>query len=154
MKAALEVLAAIYARLKGDVAVLHAARANLLLPVDLVHVATGTVIEVDGPEHFTSFRRTTLDLYPAGVAARLRPAEYAALCERLAPRSDRCRAGCRRRASGSAACCASAPTTTRCATSAFPAMGHPPVVRIAAEDGDGAAAYARAPRARCGRSAG
>jgi hypothetical protein len=45
--AALEVLAAICARLKGDVSVLHAARENLLLPVDLVHPPTGTVIEVD-----------------------------------------------------------------------------------------------------------
>jgi hypothetical protein len=25
----------------------------------------------------------------------------------------------------------------------FPAMGHPPVLRVAAEDGDGAAAYGR-----------
>ena len=37
--AALEQLAAIYARLKGDVSVLHAARENLLLPVELVHDA-------------------------------------------------------------------------------------------------------------------
>ena len=35
--AALAVLAAIYARLKGDVSVLHASRENLLLPLDLVH---------------------------------------------------------------------------------------------------------------------
>ena len=41
MIAALEVLAAIFARLKGDVSVLHAARENLLLPVDLVHAADG-----------------------------------------------------------------------------------------------------------------
>src|SRR6476646_5591089 len=80
VKAALEVLAAIYARLKGDVAVLHAARANLLLPADLVHVATGTVVEVDGPEHFTSFRRTTLALYPAGMPLGFDAATYAALC--------------------------------------------------------------------------
>ena len=45
--AALERLAAIYARLNGDVSVLHASRENLLLPVDLVHEPTGTVIEVD-----------------------------------------------------------------------------------------------------------
>ena len=32
VKAALEPLAAIYARLKGDVSVLHASRENLLLP--------------------------------------------------------------------------------------------------------------------------
>src|SRR6202042_1585681 len=45
--AALEQLAAIYARLHGDVSVLHASRENLLLPVELVHSPTGTVIEVD-----------------------------------------------------------------------------------------------------------
>ena len=47
VKAALEPLAAIYARLNGDVSFLHAARENLLLAVDLVHEPTGTVIEVD-----------------------------------------------------------------------------------------------------------
>ena len=47
MTAALAQLAAIYARLKGDVSVLFAARENLLLPVDLVHGPSGTVIAVD-----------------------------------------------------------------------------------------------------------
>ena len=64
VKAALEVLAAIYARLKGDVTVLHAARENLLLPVDLYHAPSGTVIELDDAAHFTSFRLAALDLYP------------------------------------------------------------------------------------------
>ena len=41
VKAALGPLAAIYARLKGDVSVLHASRENLLLAVDLVHEPTG-----------------------------------------------------------------------------------------------------------------
>ena len=40
VKAALGVLAAIYARLGGDVSVLRASRENLLLPVDLVHAPT------------------------------------------------------------------------------------------------------------------
>src|ERR1039457_4020598 len=66
--AALELLGAIYARLKGDVSVLYASRENLLLPVDLVHGPTGTVIEVDGSEHFTSFRLGALELSPADVA--------------------------------------------------------------------------------------
>jgi len=90
--AAVEQLVAIYARLKGDISVLYAARENLLLPVDLVHEPTGTLIEVDESPHFTSFRLAALELYPADVA------------------------------------------------------GHPPLVRIAAVDGDGAAAY-RARRA-------
>ncbi len=45
--AALEVLGRIFARLNGDLSVLHAARENLLLPLQLVHRPTGTVIEVD-----------------------------------------------------------------------------------------------------------
>src|ERR1039457_3529754 len=66
--AALVLLGAIYARLKGDVPVLYASRENLLRHVDLVHGPTGTVIEVDEAPHFTSFRRTTLELYPPDVA--------------------------------------------------------------------------------------
>jgi len=66
--AALELLGPIYLRLKGDLSVLRASRENLLLPVDLVHAPTGTVIQVDGSEHFTSFRLGTLELYPADVA--------------------------------------------------------------------------------------
>ncbi len=60
MTAALAVLAEICAGLRGDVSVLHAARANLLLAIDLVHRPTGTIVEVDGPEHSTSFRLAAL----------------------------------------------------------------------------------------------
>ena len=67
---AVEQLHAIYARLNGDVSVLHAARENLLLPVDLVHEATGTVVEVDESAHFTSFRLAALDLYRAEAPLR------------------------------------------------------------------------------------
>ena len=65
--AALEQLGAIYGRLKGDISVLYASRENLLLPVELVHEPTGTVIEVDESSHFTSFRLAALELYPADV---------------------------------------------------------------------------------------
>src|SRR6185437_10575416 len=61
--AALAQLQAIYARLKGDVSVLYAARENLLLPVELMHAPTGTVVEVDEAAHFTSFRLAALELY-------------------------------------------------------------------------------------------
>ncbi len=70
--AALAQLAAIYARLKGDVSVLFAARENLLLPVDLVHGPTGTVIAVDELPHFSSFRLTSLELYAARRSAGVR----------------------------------------------------------------------------------
>lgn len=83
--AALEPLAAILARLKGDVAVLHASRENLLLPVDLVHAPTGTLIEVDGPEHFTSPRLTALGMYPAGAALGFDRDAHADLCREVGP---------------------------------------------------------------------
>ena len=146
--AALELLAAIYARLKGDVSVLYASRENLLLPVDLVHEPTGTVIEVDEPRalHARS-GLTALELYPADAAVGFDLDEHKELCRDVVRRRPTAsRAACRPRASASAACSASGPTTTRSSTSATPAMGHPPVVRIAAVDGDGAAAY-RAHRA-------
>ena len=54
VSAALEVLAAVFASLKGDVSVLRAARETLLLAVDLVHRPTGTVISVDDSSHFTT----------------------------------------------------------------------------------------------------
>src|SRR6476646_11629558 len=58
--AALAVLERICSRLRGDVTVLAASRENRLLPVDLVHAVTGTVVEVDGAEHFTSARLQAL----------------------------------------------------------------------------------------------
>jgi hypothetical protein len=86
--AALEQLAAIYARLKGDVTVLHAARENLLLPVELFHPRTGTVVEIDEAAHFTSFRLTALDLYRADAPLGFDLDEHRALCREWAARSD------------------------------------------------------------------
>jgi hypothetical protein len=80
--AALEILAAIYARLGGDESVLHAARANLFLPVEHFDAASGTVVCIDGPEHYTSFRLTALSLYSDDEEQKER-------CRRLAPTSDR-----------------------------------------------------------------
>jgi hypothetical protein len=143
VQAALEVLQAIYVRLKGDVTVLHAARANLLLPVDLLDVATGTVIEVDGPEHFTSFRRSTLDLYPAGAPLAFDLTAFRELCDRLAPTSDGLARGLPAKGFGFGGVQRQRAYHDALRDLGFPAMGHPPVLRIAAEDGDGAAAYAR-----------
>jgi hypothetical protein len=80
--AALEKLSAIYARLGGDESVLHAARANLFLPVEHFHAPSRTVVCIDGPEHYTSFRLTALSLYSDDE-------EQMELCRRHAPSSDR-----------------------------------------------------------------
>jgi hypothetical protein len=143
VKAALERLAAICTRLGGDVSMLEAAREKLLLPVDLVHPPTGTVIEVDGPEHFTSYRLLALDLYPPDAGVAFDVAEHRELCRRLAPSSDRLARGLAAKAFGFGGVQRERAYHDALRDLATPAMGHPPLIRIAATDGDGAAAYAR-----------
>ena len=143
VKAALEPLGAIYARLKGDVSVLHASRENLLLAVDLVHEPTGTVIEVDDAAHFTSFRGTALELYPADARLGFDLAEHEELCRAWCARTDGLARGLAAKGFGFGGMQRERAYHDALRDLAVPAMGHPPVVRIAALDGDGAAAYAR-----------
>jgi hypothetical protein len=141
--AALEQLAAIYARLKGDVAVLHAARENLLLPVELFHAPTGTVVEVDEAAHFTSFRLSALDLYRPDAPVDFDLDEHRALCRAWAARTDGVERGLAAKGFGFGGRQRERAYHDALRDLATPAMGHPPVIRIAAVDGDGAAAYAR-----------
>ena len=141
--AAVEVLAAICARLRGDVAVLAASRENLLLPVDLVHAPTGTIVEVDGAEHFTSARLAALDLYPADAHVAFDVEEHRGLCRTLAPRTDALQRGLAAKAFGFGGISRERAYHDALRDLAAPAMGLPPLVRIPAVDGDGGAAYAR-----------
>ena len=141
--AALEQLQAIYARLKGDVSVLHAARENLLLPVELVHLPTGTVVEVDDAAHFTSFRLAALELYRPDAALGFDVGEHAALCREWCARTDGLDRGLAAKGFGFGGRQRERAYHDAPRAHAVPAMGHPPVLRIAAVDGDGAAAYAR-----------
>jgi len=141
--AALETLAAIYARLKGDVSVLYAARENLLLPVELVHEPTGTVIEVDESAHFTSLRLTALELYPDDVAVGFDLDEYKELCRTWCSTTDGLARGLAAKGFGFGGVQRERAYHDALFDLAVPAMGHPPVIRIAAVDDDGAAAYGR-----------
>jgi hypothetical protein len=141
--AALETLRAIYARLKGDESVLHAARENLFLAVGLVHAPSGTILEVDGTPHFTSFRLTALDLYPADARVGFDLEEHRALCREWAATSDRLSRGLAAKGFGFGGVQRERAYHDALKDLATPAMGHPPLIRIAATDGDGAAAYAR-----------
>src|SRR5262249_21301809 len=152
VKAALERLAAIFARLRGDATVLHAARENLLLPVELFDASTGTPIEVDGPEHFTSFRLRALDLYPADAPLGFDIDEHRALCRELAATSDAIGRNLAAKAFGFGGVPRERAYHDALLDLAAPAMGLAPVVRIAAIDGDGAAAYRRS--GLSGRAAG
>jgi hypothetical protein len=140
---AVEQLEAIYARLKGDVSVLHAARENLLLPVELVHEPTGTVIEVDESVHFTSFRLAALDLYCANAPVAFVLDEHRELCRAWCSRTDGLESGLAARGFGFGGVQRERAYHDALLDLATPAMGHPPVVRIAAVDGDGASAYHR-----------
>jgi hypothetical protein len=114
--AALEPLGAIYARLQGDISVLRASRENLLLPVDLVHGPTGTVIEVDDSSHFTSFRLAALELYPADVSMGSTSTNTRIFAALGAPGPTASPAASPPRASGSAVCSGNGRTTMRSST--------------------------------------
>lgn len=141
--AAIDLLGAIYARLKGDVSVLQAARENLLLPVDLVHEPTGTVIEVDEAPHFTSFRLATLELYPADVTVGFDLEEQKELCRVWCESTDGLARGLAAKGFGFGGVPRERAYHDALRDLATPAMGYPPLLRIAAVDGDGAAAYRR-----------
>jgi hypothetical protein len=141
--AAVEQLGAIYARLNGDVAVLHASRENLLLPVDLVHGPSGTLIEIDESPHFTSFRLAALELYPGDVTLGYDLDEYKELCRAWCSSTDGIARGLAAKGFGFGGVQRERAYNDALLDLAAPAMGHPPVVRIAALDGDGAAAYDR-----------
>jgi hypothetical protein len=141
--AALQVLGAIYARLEGDISVLYASRENLLLPLDLVHAPTGTVIEIDGPPHFTSFRLTALELYPADVHVDFDLGEHKDLCRAWCSKTDGLSRGLASKGFGFGGVQRERAYHDALRDLAVVAMGHPPVVRIVALDGDGAAAYDR-----------
>jgi hypothetical protein len=140
--AAVERLGAIHARLGGDPSVLRASRENLLLPVDLVHEPTGTVIEVDDSTHFTSFRLVTLDFYPADPPVLFDLDEYRQLCRAWCSRTDGLGRGLVAKGFGFGGVQRERAYHDALRDLATPAMGHPPLVRIAAADGDGTAAWA------------
>jgi hypothetical protein len=151
---ALEVLDAIHGRLNGDVSVLRASRENLLLPVELVHAPTGTVIELDSSAHFTSFRLATLELYPPDAAVGFDVDEHAELCRDWAPRTDGRDRGLPAKGFGFGGLQRQRAYHDALRDLATPAMGHPPVIRLAVLDADGAAAYRRHRDELLGRLAG
>lgn len=61
------------------------------LPGDFLHVDSGTFIEIDEHQHFTSSRALTLRMYPETASLGFDCTDYVRLCETWAPRSDRYR---------------------------------------------------------------
>ncbi len=133
----------IFEALGGDLDAQHAKRL-ISFPGDFVHAGTGTFIEIDESQHFTSHRALTLDLYPEGVPLGYDIEAYRSWCRRRAPRSDRYRR--------SKAAVGFGEVAGRQRQRAYhdalrdlatPAMGFPAVIRVAAPEGKGALAYQR-----------
>jgi hypothetical protein len=141
--AAVEVLGAIYDALGGDLVVMRSLRMNYFLTVDLVHEPSGTVIAIDESKHFTSFRHQALELYPPDVAVGFDLEQYRALCSELSRTTDNLDRAFAAKGFGFGGRQRERAYRDALLDLGAPAMGLPPVVRIVALDGDGAAAYAR-----------
>ena len=77
----------IYLALGGDLHMLATASATRLRG-DFIDSATGSLIEVDESQHFTSFRLQTLELYPPGIPLGFDIEEYMQLCRTWQKKSD------------------------------------------------------------------
>ncbi|GAA2200002.1 DUF7255 family protein [Sinomonas flava] len=113
------------------------------LPGDFFHAESGTFIETDELQHFTSFRLTTLDLYPDHAALGYDWNHYRALCHELAPKADRYRAAKPAAGFGPGGRQRQRAYNDALRDLATPATGHPPLIRIPLVDADGEGAYRR-----------
>ena len=82
-----QVLDRIWQALKGDPAG-YAGRPPTRLPGDFIHPPTGTLIEYDETQHFSSARLTVLRLYPADQSLGFDREEYMKLCVRWCRDAD------------------------------------------------------------------
>lgn len=135
-----EALDEIYAVLHGNEDELAAARTTRLTG-DFLHDPTGTLVEVDEYQHFTSARLTTLKHYPADAQLGFDLERYTALCKRWRVQADRAFAHRSAPGFGPGGRQRQRAYYDALRDLAAPAMGHPPVVRIDAPMNNGRAAY-------------
>jgi len=136
------VLEGIYLALGGDLTALATGKPTRLRG-DFMHEASGTLIEVDESQHFTSFRLTTLQMYPASAALGFDPQRYVELCRTWRHRSDNYYRTKQARGFGAGGRQRQRAYYDALRDLAPPAMGHPPLIRIDAADRDPVAAYHR-----------
>ena len=122
----------------------QAAKRLTSLPGDFFHEPTGTFIEIDEFQHFTTHRRRALELYPASAPLGFDRDSYLALCDELASRADKYRASKAAVGFGDGGRQRQRAYHDALRDLAAPDMGAPPVMRFPVLDGDGAGAYERA----------
>lgn len=137
-----EPLERIFEVLSGDLTA-QAAKRTTSLPGDFLHQPSGTFIEIDESQHFTSYRLRTLELYPSAVTLGFDRDEYMDLCRAWAARSDRYFASKAAVGFGPGGRQRQRAYHDALRDLAIPAMGLPPLIRVAAPDRDWAAAYVR-----------
>jgi hypothetical protein len=108
-------LDAIFLALGGQTEV-QAGKRNTALPGDFYHAPTGTFIETDELQHFTTFRLQSLHLYPFDVPLGFDKNQYAGLADNWRPGPTNIERQRMRRALGLAGGRDNVRTTTHCAT--------------------------------------
>ena len=141
-RAARATLEKIFLDLGGDLITLNGGRTTALRG-DFIHEPTGTLIEIDESQHFTSFRLRTLDLYPAETPVGFELSAYRALCRSYQQRSDNYRRTKAARGFGVGGRQRQRAYYDALRDIATPAMGRPPLIRIDAAERDPADAYLR-----------
>jgi hypothetical protein len=143
-----------FTRFKGLVPVLQSCRINRPYTPVLVHEETLTIVEVDDVLHFSTPRLQTLELYPREVKLGFDIDEYMQLCREHASQTDRWRYGLASKNFGWHGLQNERAYEDAVRDIGAWVMAYPPLVRIPATDGDGAAAYQRAREALKRRLAG
>lgn len=122
----------------------QAAKRMTALPGDYFHPPTGTFIEIDEVQHFTSFRRRALEMYPPRAPLGFDLDEYLRLCDVLAARADKYRVNKAARGFGPGGRQRQRAYHDSLRDLVAPVMDAPPVIRIPVLDGQGAHAYGEA----------
>lgn len=142
MPSTIAALERIYLALGGDLTTLATAKLTPLRG-DFIHTATGTFIEIDESQHFTSFRLLTLEMYPPGVPLGFDIDEYKQLCRTWQRKSDNYFRSKEARGFGVGGRQRQRAYYDALRDLATPAMGRPPLIRIDAADRDPVDAYRR-----------
>lgn len=120
----------------------HKSKRTTALRGDFYHERSRTFIEIDEIQHFTSFRRRTLERYSGTIPLGFQLEEYLELCRQHAPRADKYRATKDAVGFGPGGRQRQRAYYDALRDLAVPSMGHPSLIRIPILDGDGAAGYA------------
>lgn len=110
---------------------------------DFMHLSTRTIIEVDELQHFTSYRLKSFDYYPSEHPVGFKISEYRDLCRRFSSSADKYRQTKTAAAFGSGGRQRQRAYYDALRDLAVPAMGLPPLLRVAAPEGDGHLAFDR-----------